>query len=624
MSKLSRSKTNFLKSNVPVGPKMFGRLNAPFRTLLLLLTVASASDVVFPSASNAFQSRSAQDNSEIGAELFPVETTIYLRLERGGDVVERLLNHPLRNPIEALDQVKAGLKSPQFLQFKLGVGLIESQVGEQWLPAIKSLTGGGVNVGFDAKSQVIGIAVKSDDEELLRKTAGAILGFAKTSNKGDKPVFEVSDYHGGKVAKFEKATIARMGAWFLASNNHAELISMADRLHELETSTESKQKSSLASTTPFLDAWQARDIKANGFVFANLQPLRDSGAAKELFAGSTDQPAVELFFGGILEALQEASFVSANISINDQQIAANVRLPYMADESPENREFFFGNMGLGRAPVPIEVPGLIGQVVTYRNLGSWWLSKEELFPENVVAQLAQGDSQLSTLFGGVDFGQDVLGGLHPEMRLLVKEQTFGEGIDPDIKLPAIAIVSRLQNPDSERRFRISFQSLVGLLNLDDSGMDRPQIELVSTREDGYQLTGGQYFPEGDYSGDLFVFNFSPAMAFHDDYMIVSSTMEFAREIAESIRDLDDNTATSDSNTLIQLHGAPIKHALAANRESLIANSMVERGTGRDEAESQIDLLLELLDYAGGAKLDYRIEPDAMQLDLQLKFANPAR
>lgn len=582
--------------------------------LLLLLTLTSPFGQ--PSTVNAWQTDPARAPVNEGAVLFPASTTLYVQLNEPGKLVQRMLDHPLRNRIEGLDPVRQRLEGPEFTQFKLGLGLLETRMGESWLPALQRLTESGVYIGLDAASQSAGLAIHSGDEALLGKTAGAILGFIKQN--GDD--FEVVDYKGGKLAELDEVTIARLDEWFLLSNQRDFLTSMADRLVQ-SRSGRGQPDPSLATTAEFQDAWSHRGGDSDAWTFANLATIRDVGQGNPLFAGSTDEPLVELLFGGILEALGGADFASARISVADRQIVARVRLPYDSTRSPRKREFFFGTRGEGRAPQPIEIDGLLAQAVTYRDLGNWWLSKEDLFPENVIADLAQGDSQLSTLFGGVDFGEEVLGALQPGMRLLVKEQTYPEGLKPDVTIPAFALVTRLQNPRDARRFRISFQSLVGLLNIDQSGMERPQIEIMTTKEDGIQITGGEYLPDDNLSEGLFIYNFSPALSFQDDYMIVSSSMDFAREIAEATRELGPPPA-SESNTRITLNAAPIREALAENRQTLIASTMVGQGLSPDEAGARIDLILDLLNHARDATLDYRVEPEAMSLDLELRLNDP--
>ncbi len=561
-----------------------------------------------------------------GPNLFPRDTTIYFQIPRGGELIDKVLSHPLRARIEQLDQVKKGMASPQFIQLRTVIGLLEAQLGTDWQTAIQKLSAEGMYAGFRASDKSFCIAVQSDDEELLQKTASTILGFIRKNAGENASPFEVIDHRGGKIARFQQGSIARLGRWFLVSNNHSALESLADRVAGLDSpegTGSSGDGESLLSHPEFSKAWERRDKDSDAFAFVDLETVRDAGVARELFAGETKEPAAELLFGGVLEGLSKANHLSASLKFDASKLLASIRLPHIAADSSAAREFFFGNQGMGRAPVPLEMEGLSAQVVTYRNLGAWWLSKEDLFPEDVVARLAQGDSQLSTIFGGVDFGADVLGAVHPEMRLLVRGQKYPEGVNPDVKIPAFALVTRLQNPSSERRFRISFQSLVGILNLSDDGMDRPQIEIVTDKENGIQITGGQYLPESGYSGELIVFNFSPAMAFVDDYMVLSSTLDFARDVAATLRDMDDNTRSSESNTRIEMHGPEILELLELNREALIANTMVEQGIDHETAAGRLVDLFDLLKYTQSLNIDYRVEPDSMVLDTCLNFAEPA-
>jgi hypothetical protein len=561
-----------------------------------------------------------------GPALFAGDTTIYFQIARGGELMDKVLSHPLRAKIEQLDQVKEAMASPGFLQMRAGVGLMEAQLGTDWQTAIRKLSAHGLHAGFRASDQSFCLALHSDDEELLKKTAGTMLSFIRNNAGEGASPFELTDHRGGKMARFREGSIARMGRWFLASNNHNALVELADRVAERETAKNADGSSggkSLLQNAEFRKAWDGRDQDSDAFAFVDVGAFRKAGLAPELFSGKTNNPGAELLVGGVLEGLSKANYLSASLKFDASKLLTSIRLPHVAADSTAVREFFFGNQGMGRAPVPLEMEGLAAQVVTYRNLGAWWLAKEDLFPEEVVAQLAQGDSQLSTLFGGVDFGADVLGAVHPEMRLLVRAQKYPEGVNPDVKIPAFALVTRLQNPSSERRFRISFQSLVGILNLSDDGMDRPQIELVSGKEDGIQITGGQYTPESGFSGEMIVFNFSPAMAFVDDYMVISSTLDFAREVAETVRDQDDNTRSGESNTLIDLQAAAVRELLDMNREALIANMMVEQGIDHEKAADRFGILLDLLAYAGSLTVDYRIESESMVLDTCLNFAEPA-
>ncbi|MGI9518680.1 MAG: hypothetical protein ACR2NP_16605 [Pirellulaceae bacterium] len=554
--------------------------------------------------------------ADAGARIFPESTSVYLRVNQPGELIDKIMKHPLRAEIEALEPVQEALNTPEMKNGRIALALLESQIGEEWLPAVKRLTSGGLFVGADLGNEAVGIAFQADDEELLKKTAGVLLGFVK--NNAGEDAFEVKEYRGGKFAEFDDFLIARFGTWFIVANKNEFAKQMADNLLDGVMGDEATDDILLGNPV-YASSATSQSTADDAWAFVNLKTIRDAGVAGELFAGTTENPGNELLFGGILEAIEGADFASAALQFNEQAISLKTLLPFDAKSFREAREFFFGNQSLGRAPSPLEIPDLLGQIVAYRDLGSWWLSKEDLFPENVIAQLAQGDSQLSTVFGGVDFGQDVLGALQPGLRVLVKGQEYREEIKPDIEIPAFALMGRLQNPDDARRFRVSFQSLIGFLNIDSGQQGRPLFEIMTTKENGIQVTGGEYMLEDDSMKGLMLYNFSPAIAFQDDYMIISSTTEFARELAEASKQLVDDTHASESNTLMTMNAAAIKHQLQVNRDALVAQSMVDRGLSRQQAATEVDLILGLIDYLDDARLDFRVEPEHMVLDIQVRF-----
>ncbi len=546
------------------------------------------------------------DGLEAGARLFPASTAAFIQIPNLGQMIDEVINHPLREKLEQLDQVKSALNNTQMKQLRIGLAYIETQIGEQWLPALKKLTGGGLFIGLDPKTEGVGLAFRSTDEALLKETAGVIIGFIK--NNGDAAI-EIDEYRGGKVAEIENVVVARFGDWFLMSNKKQLAQQMADNLLD--------NKTGLAGNRTFKTARAAADLKRDAWAFVDLQQLRRMNVAEELFRGSTDEPGAELIFGGIIEALKAADTAAISLDLDASGVALRAELPFDASDFNPAREFFFGKNGQGRAPRPLSIPGQVAQLVTYRDLGSWWLSKEDLFPENVIAQLAQSDSELSTVFGGMDFGQEVLGALEPQMRIVVKRQEFKQDVKPDVELPAFALIGRMKNPEVERRFRIAFQSLIGFLNINAGQMDYPPFDLMTTRENGINLSGGEYVLDREVDKGLMVFNFSPAIAFQGDYIVISSSTPFAAELAEATKQLDAQSETSDTNTQISIDAATIQQLLEDNRQSLIAQSMVNSGKSRERATAEIDLILGLLDYVQGGSLDYRVEPQRMYLDARI-------
>ena len=547
-----------------------------------------------------------------GALLFPENTNFYVEIGQPQAVVEKLIDHPLREKIATLAAVKQELNAPGMKQLRIGLAFLEARVGEKWLPAVKQLTQGGLFLGADLATESFGLAFHSNDEALLKKTAGEVLGFLKQQVGND--AYEIKTFRKGKLAFLDGLIVGRFGKWFLISNQETFIRQMVNNLRDgMERGKVLPE--TMASSQAFKEAKSKQSSAGDLWAWVDLQVLRAAPDADTLFAGRTDNPAIELLFGGVLEALEDAEFVSGDFGFDNQKLTLHVSLPFDGQSIRETREFYFGNQALGQAPPLIEVPDLLGQVVTYRDLGRWWLAKEELFPENVIADLSLTESQLSTFFGGADFGEDILGALQPGLLLVAKEQNYTAGVNPDIKLPAFALIGRLQNPQRETRFRISFNSFITLLNLSENG-NMTQFDVQTMKQKNYRVTSANYLLEDDADEGLIQYNFSPSIAFQDDYMIISSTEDFAHELAEATRKLD-SKESSDSNTVVVLDSAAIKKQLTLNREVLVAQSMMGNAKSRAEATAEFDLVLAIMQYAKQAKLNYRVKPRGMELTLQV-------
>ena len=81
-----------------------------------------------------------------------------------------------------------------------------------------------------------------------------------------------------------------------------------------------------------------------------------------------------------------------------------------------------------------------------------WRGRGDLFNEQMNEELAKADSGLTTLFGGKDFGEDILGAFRPETQVVVARQHFAKGQPtPDIQLPAFGLVAEMKDPEKMHR-----------------------------------------------------------------------------------------------------------------------------------------------------------------------------
>ena len=106
--------------------------------------------------------------------------------------------------------------------------------------------------------------------------------------------------------------------------------------------------------------------------------------------------------------------------------------------------------------------------------------------------------------------------------------------------------------------------------------------------------------------------------FQGSHLILSSKRELAIELSELIAKSEPN-ALESKNTRLSVDGQMLHKILMANRESLIAQNMIEEGNDRKAAESQITILFAIADLFKDANLDYGVTAEEMKIDFRLRF-----
>ena len=542
------------------------------------------------------------------AHLLPETVAIYAELSRPKHLMDVVLDHPLREQIEDLDEYKQLLKQKQYLEFRAVVSVLEAHIGQQWRPALELIAGKGVSVAIDTQTQGVAVLVNAKEPELLKKTFDALLDLMKEANGELKQ----GEYRGLTAYELNQAKVVAFDQWLLLTNKGDLGKAIIDKHMD-------GGESCLANSKQFQQAQKQVSGDPTVWAYLDVMKLRQSGAAEGLFQGRTDNPVLEVLLGGILSNLKKTSFATAMLHLDQQQVELELATPHKSSWTPESREYYFGPGGKGVAPRLLEVKDTLLTLSTYRNMSEMWLRAGDLFNEEVNDGFAQADSNLSTLFSGKDFGEEILGAVQPEMQLVVARQEFAKDQpQPAIKLPSFALVAQLREPKTMRReLKRTFQSLIGFLNVLGAMNGQPQADLDIEKEDDAQLVTATYASEvgEETAKDAPInFNFSPSVAFVDDLFIVSSTKGLARQLVAEAK--KDQQAKLVTNTNARANLGVLKTVLADNRAQLVANNMLEEGNSKEEAEQQIGVLLAILDVFDTASL--RLEPSENQLKLNLK------
>ncbi len=545
------------------------------------------------------------------ATLFPPSTVVYAELSDPLDLISTIFDHPLREKIEALPPYKMAIQTPPYKQFLLGRTMVEGQLNMPWREALETLMAHRVSVALDANTQGGAVVIHGKDAESMKLFHEKLLEFAQQGP--NRETIKQGEYRGIQAYQINGVHVGVYEDRLLVTNKSELGKQVIDRLID--------GGDSLLDNPRFQTALASRDQSTAGWGFVDVQFLREANVGKAVFENQIDNPVGELLVGGIQSTLQKTPFATASLTASTHQIGLELGMPYRADWIPEQREYFFGPSGNGRGPGLPDAPETLFTLSTYRNFSEMWLCAGDLFGAEINDGFAKADANLTTLFAGRDFGEDILGSFKSEVGFVATRQDFADVLPrPTIKLPSFAAVFEMKEPETmTRELRRIFQSLIGFLNIVGAQNGQNQLEMdMEKLSDDAQLITSSYVPEEDNreSTDAkIVYNFSPSVGFAGERFVVSSSKTLARQLTMAKKP---SPETIDDNTNANLNAGVLRDVLADNREQLIAQNMLEDGNSREEAEAIIDLLLQVVEYFQDASLRLGATGDRLQAELKIR------
>ncbi len=560
----------------------------------------------------SFTSTSIAENPSSSASLFPASTIVYAELHDPDDLVTTIFDHPLRKRIEALPPYKMATETPDFERFQTTRLFIESHFGKTWREAIATYAKHGIAIGMDtAEKNSVAMVIHGADADSMTHFRDKLVALAKFGMNADE--IYTHQYRDVEVTEINKAKFAVVEDRMVVTLANKIGQAVLDRMIDGEGD-------SLADNERYQRALAEQENAKTAWAFFDVQAVRETEQGKGIYKKQIDNPALELLVGGIQSTLNKTPYMTASTNIDASGLQFAISMPHQSSWVPTVREYYFGPDGKGHGPEVAEVDETLFSLSTYRDFSEMWLQAGDLFSERINDQFAQADANLSTLFAGRDFGEDILGSVHPEVGFIAARQEF-EGIlpRPTIKLPSFALVMRLREPETmTRELRRTFQSVVGFLNVIGAMNGQNQLELdMEKLEDDIELVSSTFVPEEDDRESTqapIIFNFSPTVAFDGGRFVVSSTKTLAKDLVS----VKPSSQSIEKNSEAVLNASVLRDVLNDNRGQLIAQNMLEDGNTREEAEAVIDLVLEVVGYFKEMSFDLATTDDRLDIGLAVR------
>jgi hypothetical protein len=579
-------------------------------------------------SSTFFSGNLAADDRQ-AADLLPKSTVAYVEISDPAKIIDGVMNHPIYSKVMALDVVQKAYEQKQYKDIQAGVKLFEGQIGMPWREALGKSAGKGIVLAVDAETRGVVVAITAVDEASQAKLLEALSNISRMDAffKGkDKPA-PLAEYRGIKGYKVNGVIVGLLGKRLIVCNNEALAKKIVDA--HLDKPVENFSQSEL------LKAAQKAASGALAYGVVDVAKIREAGLAEKVLGGKAENPAAELLFGGLLSTLKQTPYAMLAVRAVDYGLQAELQMPHDPAWAGDQREYFFGPGGQGAAPASSSPPGVLLSVRAHRDISAMWLRAGDLFDEKVNEEMAKAESGISNLFAGKDFAEDILGVLGPQVELVSALNEFPAGVPiPAIKLPGFALVFDLKDPAAAvPELRRNFQNAIGFFNIVGAMNGQPQFELESEKSGDLQIVSATCVADPrkikDAAAVPIQYNFSPTAAFSGNRFVISSTAKLAKDIL-SPKSASGSPTTSEpvTNTAATIEGKPMRAALAANREQLIVQNMLQEGRSRPEAEAAIGLLLEIVGWFDNAAIQLKTSDQKLSLTLDVKLdpalANSAR
>ena len=585
-------------------------MNKPATALFLVLAIG------------AVRNAAAAEPLPPARQWIPQEAVIAVEVTRTNDLLDRAFDPKVIEAVQELPVYRQQASTPGFKQFLGVVDYLEARLRVDWPTGIRKLVGGGVTLAVVPGEGAL-LVIDAEDGELLEKLHEIVRTFAEAeaANQGQPDRVRSAEYRGVTGWTFGGDEAHAIVGNRLVVSNKAELLK---RVADLRADPSAK---SLATLPGYQAARQAAGADASAVAFVNLETLKQHPSVHKVLEGGGMNPLVSLLFAGVTEALRASNWLALGVHVDEGAIALEAAVDAASADAGAAARFALPKQaGEGAMPI-LAVPRRIAELSLYRDLHAFYAAKDELFPERT-SGLIFFENMMGIFFSGRDLTEEVLAKTRPEVRFVVAKQEYDPAIGtPRVQIPAVAAVFRMRDPE---KFRMvaeeAWQKALGLINFTRGQQGQPGLILDRPTHGDTKFTTA-YFSSAEIDDRTAIathFNFRPALAVFDDYLILSSTEGLARDLIDAVKSEAAATVEplAETHSVLEVDGAGLAAILGANRDNLVRQNMVNEGHTREQAEAAIDALLTIAQQLDQLTLRVGAGEGRPQANLEVKLNLP--
>ena len=368
---------------------------------------------------------------------------------------------------------------------------------------------------------------------------------------------------GGEVAAYRTRGFKNKATYFALHNDWVAVASNIDLLKKTvvlqrpERTRLGKPGPNLGDETAYQRMTKRMGAAHFGRAFIDTQRVAKATGPNLGLPKDANDPMVALFFGGVVELIDNSRFVGFVLDMDGKQ----VRFASGIDARPQDvaeqyRIFFSDNPSTGMAPMP-EVNGHIGGFTLYRQFGSWYRNRDEVLKDSIIPGIEGFQGNIGDILLGEGGGKD-------GSRMIGDKIAFVSAMRDDAgaeeltgaALPGFAFVVDLEKTDdADATITAIFDAVLGELR----GADKKKLKWERSRE--LHLGVDVQFAKGKSGGRSLV----PAVARVGDQLIVSSSKKLTHDLIKVLQK-SDRGLVKGKDLIFNLHSAPLQNLLTTNRK----------------------------------------------------------
>lgn len=536
------------------------------------------------------------------AQWIPRDAVIVVDIAQPAQLLDRLLDDRVTSFAMATPQYQAATDNAEFKQLLGLVKYYQEKYGVDFRGLCGKLLGGGITWAVGPQEANL-LIVDTEDAKLLEEVHEflRVIARGEAEKRGQADSVTSAEYRGLTGWRFgPNEAHAIVGSRLVLTNKPDWLKAAADlRLDGPEAS--------VAKSANFGTAREAISADSVASIYADLALLKQIPDVQTALSKNAENPLAALLFAPLLSAIRESNWLAIGAGVEDRKLVLEVAMDGKpsAAESPDG--FATPASPQGGAMPNFAVPRQIASLSFYRDLHKFYAAKDQLFPERT-SGLIFFENMMGIFFTGRDLTDEVLAETRPEVRFVVAEQQYDPKVGvPQVQLPGFALVLQMKNPDKFAPIaEEAFQKALGLVNFTRGQAAQPGMIIDRPVYADVKYTVAAFAPPAK-AGEAPVgmnYNFQPTLAMPQGYLIISSSEGLARDLIDAAKqEVAGNVQPlAGMHSLLTVDGGRVASILNANRENLILQNMVEKGSTRDEAAAGLDMGLKIGQAIRGVSL----------------------